>query len=210
MVIESGGVIGAETGILPDKVYETHVIPLLLRSFGTINKISFYLGNKKPESTWYFSGDKYDVFWSHINTTFGMVIITNPIEQNNDLTWVMTTVDLAVQEVEEIIAGLDGDNSAVSKTAEEGKEPDLEAEDDSKKVAKAELPKQTSKGSNGSSRKAAKDDKADQESNEINDNEVHEFWKAATLEEEIIRIDSPDSLSFEQAQKLGFIPEGDS
>ena len=42
------------------------------------------------------------------------------------------------------------------------------------------------------------------------DNEVHDFWKAATLEEEITRIDSPDSLSFEQAQKLGFIPGGDA
>jgi len=30
------------------------------------------------------------------------------------------------------------------------------------------------------------------------------------LEEEITRIDSPDSLSFEQAQKLGFIPGGDA
>ncbi len=42
------------------------------------------------------------------------------------------------------------------------------------------------------------------------ESEVHEFWKAATLETEIQRIDSPDSLSFEQAQKLGFVPGEDN
>ena len=56
-----------------------------------------------PESTWYFSGEKYDLFWSNINSDYGMVIITNPVEQNNDLTWVLTTVNLAVEEVIEII-----------------------------------------------------------------------------------------------------------
>jgi hypothetical protein len=40
---------------------------------------------------------------------------------------------------------------------------------------------------------------------------VHEFWKAATLEAEFQQTESADSLSFEQAQKLGFVPgEGKS
>jgi len=39
---------------------------------------------------------------------------------------------------------------------------------------------------------------------------VHEFWKAASLETEFQHIDSADSLSFEQAQKLGFVPGGEN
>jgi len=212
VVMEDGGVIGAETGVMPDSIYETHVIPLLLTVFGTTNKISFYLGNENSKSTWYFAGDKYDVFWSQINAKYGMVIITNPIEQNNDLTWVLTTVELAIQEVEMIIAGLEDSGAKPSSKSSAKEQPEEDDDKSAAKVAKAELPKQSPKGSNGSSKKSEEAKKsqkelADQEN--VNENEVHEFWKAATLEEEIIRIDSPDSLSFEQAQKLGFIPNGE-
>ncbi len=212
MIIEQEGVIGAETGVMPDSIYETHVIPLLLKTFGTTNKISFYLGKEKPQSTWYFAGDKYDVFWSHINASYGMVIITNPIEQNNDLTWVLTTVELALQEVEGIIEALGQPAGKAASKAEAQPKSEKADSKSSAKVARAELPKETPKGSNGSSKKSDEGKKTPKKTptqEKVNENEVHEFWKAATLEEEIIRIDSPDSLSFEQAQKLGFIPNGD-
>jgi len=220
MVIEASGVIAAETGIVPDTVYETHVMPLLLNTFKTTNKISYYLGNESPESVWYFSGEKYDLFWSHINTSYGMIIITNPVTQNNDLTWVLTTVDLAIQEVTEIIQGL-ADNpkpaTKTTKTAAAKKTAEKSAKKTPSKAAKADLPKETPKGSNGSTKKTTKSTpkksqakKTEPESIPEGENEVHDFWKAATLEEEITRIDSPDSLSFEQAQKLGFISGGDA
>jgi hypothetical protein len=69
------------------------------------------------------------------------------------------------------------------------------------------LPDTKNQGKNGSGKSPSKDQR---ESEKVDENEVHEFWKAATLEEEISRIDSPDSLSFEQAQKLGFIPDSDN
>jgi len=212
MVIGASGVIGAETGIVPDTVYETHVMPLLLNTFKTTNKISFYLGNESPESVWYFSGEKYDLFWSHINTNYGMIIITNPVTQNNDLTWVLTTVDLAIQEVAEIIEGLVEKHepaAITSKTPSEKK-----TEKSPLKAAKADLPKETPKGSNGSAKKKtikkSQEKKKEPEIISEGENDAHDFWKAATLEEEITRIDSPDSLSFDQAQKLGFIPGGDA
>ncbi|MCK5793564.1 MAG: response regulator, partial [Anaerolineales bacterium] len=217
MVIEASGVIGAETGIVPDTVYETHVMPLLLNTFKTTNKISYYLGNESPESVWYFSGEKYDLFWSHINTSYGMIIITNPVTQNNDLTWVLTTVDLAIQEVTEIIEGVVEKHEPAAKTTKTPSEKKTEEKSTKKtpsKAAKADLPKETPKGSNGSAKKSTlKKSQEKKEESEIiseGENDVHDFWKAATLEEEITRIDSPDSLSFDQAQKLGFIPGGDA
>jgi CheY-like chemotaxis protein len=223
MVIERSGVIASETGIVPDTIYETHVMPLLLNTFSTTNKISQHLGSPTPDSVWYFSGDKYDLFWSHINSDYGMIIITNPVTQNNDLTWVLTTVDLANQEVTEIIEGLSKktkkatESSKAKPKAKTSKTKSASAKKTSSKAAKASLPKDTSKGSNGSAKKATKAaakkkaaKKEEAAPNEGDENEVHEFWKAATLEEEISRIDSPDSLSFDQAQKLGFIPGSDS
>jgi CheY-like chemotaxis protein len=210
MVIEESGVIAAETGIVPDTVYESHVMPLLLNTFKTTNKISYYLGNETPESVWYFSGDKYDLFWSHINTSYGMIIITNPVTQNNDLTWVLTTVDLAIQEVTEIIQNLESKPSASSPKSTAANKPAANTtQETSSKASKAELPTETPKGSNGSANQS-QSKKEEPDGVPEGENEVHDFWKAATLEEEITRIDSPDSLSFEQAQKLGFIPGGDA
>jgi CheY-like chemotaxis protein len=208
LVLETSGVIAAETGILPDNIYESHVMPTLLNAVVATSRMSYYLGKDKPENTWYFSGDKYDLFWSNINSDYGMVIITNPVEQNNDLTWVLTTVKLAVDEVGEIISNL-GDKSGnkPSQEKEAANKSNTKRKKSSSGAAKADLPKEKSLGNNGSPKKSKK---MTSPTENVDENEVHEFWKAATLEEEISRIDSPDSLSFEQAQKLGFIPNEDN
>jgi len=221
MIIEKAGVISAETGIVPDTIYESHVMPLLLQTFSTTTKISMFLGKEKPDSVWYFSGEKYDLFWSHIDADYGMMVITNPVTQNNDLTWVLTTLDLAIQEVTQIIHGLTEKPAAKKKTTtEKASSTKIKAEDKSKKKTpvKAELPKKSEQGANGSektksksapkkSKTAAKDRP---ETDQTEENEVHEFWKAASLESEFQQIDSADSLSFEQAQKLGFVPGGEN
>jgi hypothetical protein len=221
-IIEESGVIAAETGVVPDTIFETTVMPLLLNTFSTTTRISTFLGNENPDSVWYFSGESYDLFWSHINSRYGMIVITNPVTQNNDLTWVLTTLDLAIQEIIKMIKDL-GDKSSVSQEKSQAKAAENKpAQTDKKKepakkstakktktqkAAKADLAKATSKGSNGSGKSKQKaDSTSDPDNSNLEENEVHEFWKAATLEEEIQRIDSPDSLSFEQAQKLGFIP----
>lgn len=208
LVIEHSGVIAAETGILPDNIYMTHVLPTLLKAVGATNKVSYYLDQDNPENTWYFSGGKYDLFWSAVSADYSMVIITNPVEQNTDLAWVLTTVKLAVGEVGEIISKLeDKPRKKPPAKKKASKESSPKKKKKSSSPAKADLPKEASSGKNGSSKKS--EEKASPPE-EVDENEVHEFWKAATLEEEISRIDSPDSLSFDQAQKLGFIPEGDN
>ena len=215
LVIESTGIISAETGVVPDTIYESHVMPLLLQTFSLTNKISSFLGKDNPESVWYFSGEKYDLFWSHIDAEYGMMVITNPVTQNNDLSWVLTTLDLAIQEVTQIIHNLKGTPAVKTKSSAKDTKADKAK---SKTPVKAELPQEKKQGANGSAKTKAKSapkkaDKAAEEESEIDnadENEVHEFWKAATLETEIQRIDSPDSLSFEQAQKLGFVPGGDN
>jgi hypothetical protein len=214
LVIEKAGVISAETGVVPDTIYESHVMPLLLQTFSITNNISSFLGKDKPESVWYFSGDKYDLFWSHIDMEYGMMVITNPVTQNNDLAWVLTTLDLAIQEVTKIIQGLTGSPSVKKKnTAKDTKADNIKK----KTTVKAELPKKKEQGANGAKKIKTKSvpkkgKKVAEEAPEpvnVDESEVHEFWKAATLETEIQRMDNPDSLSFEQAQKLGFVPGGD-
>jgi DNA-binding NarL/FixJ family response regulator len=220
MIIEKAGIISAETGIVPDTIYESHVMPLLLRTFSTTTKISAFLGKEKPDSVWYFSGEKYDLFWSHIDVDYGMMVITNPVTQNNDLTWVLTTLDLAIQEVTQIIQNLTEKPATKKKTATaKASSTKTKTADNSKKKTpvKAEIPRKPEQGEKGSkktrskpavnkSKPAAKDAP---DTDQTEESEVHEFWKAATLEAEFQQTESADSLSFEQAQKLGFVPGGD-
>ena len=228
LIVEKSGVISAETGIVPDTIYQSHVMPLLLQTFNITNQISSFLGKEKPDSVWYFSGEKYDLFWSHIDVDYGMMVITSPVTQNNDLTWVLTTLDLAIQELTQIILDLTdalvAKKKAPAKTTNISKDQQGEQDQNEKivtstKTAKAELPAKKKEGSNGStkkksiaSQKKSPDKNLDKDPGGENsdESEVHEFWKAATLENEIQRIDRPDSLSFEQAQKLGFIPGGEN
>ncbi len=219
-IIQESGMIVAETGVVPDTIFETTVMPLLLNTFSTTNRISTFLGNEIPESVWYFSGDKYDLFWTHVDARFGMIVITNPVTQNNDLTWVLTTLDLAIQEIREIIQGL-GEKSPETGTksttksksgqnpAKKGSKEAVAKTSKTKQAAKADLPKGTNaSGKSKIQSKTASDEKT--ENSNLDENDVHEFWKAASLEEEIQRIDNPDNLSFDQAQKLGFITNGDN
>lgn len=214
-VIRESGVIAAETGVVPDTIFETTVMPLLLNTFSTTNRISTFLGNEIPKSVWYFSGDKYDLFWTHVDSEYGMIVITNPVTQNNDLTWVLTTLDLAIQEIREIVQGLREKAAKSTGKTQPGQTPEKKESKKTavktnkvKQAAKADLPK----GSNGSGKSKIKSKTASKEKTEnssLDENDIHEFWKAASLEEEIQRIDNPESLSFDQAQKLGFITNGD-
>lgn len=203
--------IVAKSGGLPDAVYETQVIPELLNSFQSVNKISSFLGMNRPRSQWYFSGEKYDLFWSHVGRKYGMLVVTNPIIQNTDLTWVMTTINLAVKETLRIILALENDG---------GKESHLEDQTPQEKIQKGKP----------SSEKDQKPQEKDHETREkpsfteaesprreepsqdlfdieadVEKSEVDTFWDDAVLDEE--GVENPDALTYEEAQKLGFIPE---
>ncbi len=198
LIVQESGVIAAETGIIPDLVYESRVLPLLLQSFRTTNQISSSLGNQNPSGVWYFSGQDQDLFWSQIDSQFALVVITNPVTQKTDLTWVLTMIDMAVDELYELIGKIVGNPQGGSKRFSKNR------------------PQNGQKTGNGKHQAAVKSDPPAPEESAPEDpeveeeipeeSEVHEFWKAATLETEILRIESPDSLSYEQAKKLGLTP----
>ncbi|MFO8035326.1 MAG: response regulator [Anaerolineales bacterium] len=187
--------IVAKSGGLPDAVYETHVIPQLMNTFQSVNEISSFLGLDRPKSNWYFSGAKYDLFWTHVGRAHGMLVVTNPILQNTDITWVMATLDLAAKETLKIINKMADSESGQEKplpnaATDEGDEGDAEAH------SQAEEP--------GGLPEEESPDFMDLES-ELERDEAASFWESATLEED--GFENPDGLTFEEAQKLGFIPE---
>ncbi len=191
LVVEETGVIAGETGIIPDSVYESRIVPLLLMSFQTTSQIATHLDSSNPGGVWYFSGEDHDLFWSHIDRSYGMLVITNSVTQKTDLTWVLTMLELAVKETQDIIREISGGKKAQQQKKDSGRK---KTGTDRKKAPEKETNKQE---------EASEIDIPDELPEE---SEVHEFWKAATLETEILRIESEDSLTYEQAQQLGLTP----
>ena len=203
------GKIAAKSGGLPDAVYESHVMAELLNTFQSVNVISSFLNQDQPRSQWYFSGEKYDLFWTHVGQSFGLLAVTNPILQNTDLTWVLTTINLAVRETLKLV-------DRAGKTDVQSDQPsgtDFAAGDDEDSTPPAQVDGPEDEISPGNLPISA--DERDQkekrspeifaEGVDINKSEADSFWERAALEEE--GVENPDSLTYEEAQKLGFIPD---
>lgn len=187
--------IVAKSGGLPDAVYETHVIPQLMNTFQSVNDISSFLGLDRPKSNWYFSGAKYDLFWTHVGRAYGMLVITNPILQNTDITWVMATLDLASKETLKIIHKKGYGAAGQGKTSS-NEAADQKGEEDAEALSQAEEP-------SGGPEEESKDFM--ELETKLEHDEADSFWESATLEED--GFENPDALTFEEARKLGFIPE---
>lgn len=206
-VLNLEGSIAAQDGSMPDAVYESKVMPRLLDTFQAVNDISGFLGIENPDSSWYFSGIKYDLFWVHINREYGMLVITNPIMQNTDLTWVITTIDMTANDALKIIRELpvkaEDADPAVSKNPfltekdEEVKEAEPLDGDQKEEVQEREEPEPLPV-----SQFAKK-------FSEVVGKDVNEYWEDATLEDEIPSLEDSDNLSYEEARKLGYISGGE-
>jgi len=205
-VLSKDGKIAAQDGTMPDAVYESKVMPRLLDTFQAVNEISGFLGIENPDSSWYFSGIKYDLFWVHVNPSYGMLVITNPIMQNTDLTWVITTVDMAANDTLKIIREIPpselksepSPESAVQSTGEEkpgeslaptrGKEEQEDREERLEPLPPSQFAKKFT---------------------EVVGKDVDEYWEEVTLKEEVSNFENSDQLSYEEARKLGFISDGE-
>jgi len=224
-VLNRAGVIAAQDGNMPDAVYESKVMPRLLDTFDTVNEISGFLGIENPDSSWYFSGIKYDLFWAHINPEYGMLVITNPIMQNTDLTWVITTVDMAANDTLKIIRDLPQDQKNIpDHLPEEGTSPSLEFPEE-------QLPEREQAGGQDQEHEvtspdpaaeqasqAAEEDQAvealpvtefAQKFNDVVGKDINEYWEEAALENEVTVLEDLEGLSYEEAVKLGYLKDKD-
>ena len=226
-VINDNGLIAGQVGSMPDAVYESKVLPRLLDTFQAVNDISGFLGIENPDSSWYFSGIKYDIFWTIISPAYGMVVITNPIMQNTDLTWVITTVDMAASDLLKIIRELPEKQPLSRATA-----PGPSREQESAETVDDQSPEKVKAAGKGERQTEEEEPVSGEESieqaigadedpvpvsgsqfaqkfSEVVGKDVDEYWEEATLESEISTFEDAESLSYEEARKLGFIPEED-
>jgi len=209
VLLSREGKIAAKSGGLPDAVNESHIMNELLNTFQSVKVISNFLNQSQPRSQWYFSGEKYDLFWSHVGQSFGLLVVTNPILQNTDLTWVLTTINLAVRETLKLMDKGDKGPSAPDPLPAEDTAPgDEKHSEPSRQVDESQDEKSQEGRSPSHSGRQGKKERPPEifgEKVDIKKSEADSFWERAALEEE--GVENPDSLTYEEARKLGFIPD---
>lgn len=209
VLLSRKGKIAAKSGGLPDAVYESHVMAELLDTYHSVNVISSFLNQDQPRSQWYFSGEKYDLFWSHVGQSFGLLAVTNPILQNTDLTWVLTTINLAVRETLKLIEKADKGlaqpdqltGADIASQVLEHSEPS--GQDDDPQDEKGQEKRPVSDGEREAKEKSPPEILGERV--DVKKSEADSFWERAALEDE--EVENPDALTYEEARKLGFIPD---
>lgn len=188
VLLNDHGKVLASAGGLPDSLEESQVLPTLMATFSAVNKISLFLGKKQPEDLWYFSGTKYDLFWAHVGSLHGLLVIANPILQEKDLAVVISAVKLAGRDLLEILSKL-----GVTSTREE------------------ELPEKLIVERLGAKDLTEEDKHQIEEmlhsEEEVVTDELNAYWDTATSEEENTGPQSADALTYEQARQLGLTPD---
>ncbi len=188
VLLDDHGKVLARAGGLPDSVEKSQVLPTLMATFSGVNKISLFLGKPQPEDLWYFSGIKYDLFWAHVGTAHGLLVAANPIDQEEDLAKVIRAVNLAGQDLVEIL-----DTMGITSMVKTESVKELIAE----RLDTQEL---TAEDENELSDMLQGED-------EVVTDELNAYWDTATNEDENTGPHSADALSYEEARRLGLTPE---
>jgi CheY-like chemotaxis protein len=188
ILLDDHGKVLAQAGGMPDAVDYSEVLPVLMATFSVVNKVSLFLGKSLPEDLWYFSGEKYDLFWTHVGFSHGLLVASNPIPDEMGVAQAISLLRDAEQDLIQIlqrmgILSMEQVEERKEEVQAELFELDPEDEDELMDILQAQQ--------------------------EVATDELDEYWDHAASEKESGEMQNPDSLSFDQAKKLGLTPEDD-
>lgn len=79
LLVEGQGEIVARAGDLPDPALETSLMPMLMRAFTAGVGISHFLGQHIPDHFFSFRGENYDLFLVPVGDAHCLMVLTRPI-----------------------------------------------------------------------------------------------------------------------------------
>ncbi len=197
VLLNDKGNVMARAGDLPDAAYESSLIPAVMATFSTSEKVAHFLGMKVPEDLLYFSGKKYDLFLAHIGTAHALLAMINPLDIAHRMEQTVTTVQEAVRDIQRILsrmklakppdvliledkAAVDSQRAETVPLPDRGQEPDPEIDAIFTEKEEVEL-----------------------------DREAESFWREFEQKDSGSRVRNADALSYEQARRLGLIQDKD-
>ncbi len=205
LLVDSQGEVLARAGDLPDPELEISMMPVLLRAFTSGVSISHFLGQPTADHFYSFRGENYDLFIVPVGDPYCLMVLTRPILMQQ-LGSIAEQAHATARTVMLSLSRLGLTSSHVAKpepskpvTAELIASAGLEPED----VDPDLIYEGMDTGSLAD--EALENFFSDSEQKEVKDADA--FWDALAEEDVKPELGSGDSLSYDQAAKLGLAPD---
>ena len=190
MLLNDKGEILAQTDDLPNSTNQPKLISSLMTIFSAGVKVSQFLGAKSPNNIYYSSGEKEDLFLSQIGNNHALLIVVDHHEGEKYLGKVIDSIRKMIPIISDSLAVPDIKRSRENAVVESQSELMREIDEDIDEVFDPELGKLLKS----------------KETDHLKDDEIEAFWTSVTSEKTDTAITNPDSISYEQARKLGLTP----
>jgi CheY-like chemotaxis protein len=208
MLVNEQGQVAARAGDLPDPELETALMPVLMRAFTAGVSISHFLGQHIPDHFYSFRGENYDLFLAPVGESYCLMALTRPIlpQQLGNIS------DQINKTARSVLLSLS--RLGVLSSADKEPLPEPTGEEKTIPAPRRVRPEPGEdpgfvKPSTGALAAAGEDQSLEAlftSTEEAPAQDADAFWD--TLPEEDIKpeLTSGDSLSYDQAAKLGFAP----
>jgi CheY-like chemotaxis protein len=207
MLVGEQGKVLVRAGDLPDPELETSLMPMLMRAFSSGVSISHFLGQNTPDHFYSFRGENYDLFLAPVGEAYCLMALTHPImlqEVGSIANLMHNTAKTVLLSMARLGISTQPSYHSPYQTGalsgEDGRKPgaataDAPAEEDGD-------PGETLPGDQTLEDLLSAVDVQETE-------DVDAFWETLSNEEIKPDLSSSDSLSYDQAAKLGLAPSED-
>jgi CheY-like chemotaxis protein len=191
ILLDDSGKILARAGDLPVDAADSTLIPSLMAVFSASAKVTNVLEMNPPDDLFYFAGNHYSIFFTHIGETYALFVAVDPLGASDQIGGISQIIKAAAQDILSNLA-------QIGVPLETGKLPPLPVRE-----PEEDLPIRVGESPALESifhQVAGKVLKTD---------EVDAFWDSAVDDEAEESVVSADVISYEQARQLGLAPNED-
>jgi CheY-like chemotaxis protein len=209
MLVGDQGQVLVRAGDLPDPELETSLMPVLMRAFTAGVSISQFLGQNTPDHFYSYRGENYDLFLAPVGEAYCLMVMTHPVllQEIGDVANTMhNTAKTVLVNMARlgISTQITAHQPAPSQTGSLAPTP---ASMDVPTVLREDYLAEQEQEEEGASDQSMEELFASVEDQPLSD--VDAFWETLDQEEIKPELTSSDSLSYEQAAKLGLAPSDD-
>ncbi|MBC8332125.1 MAG: response regulator [Anaerolineae bacterium] len=181
----------ARAGDLPDASIETALFPALMTAFSASNRISKLLNTKPPRDILFFAGVKYDIFLAHVGESYALLVAANPGTSSDQMAEAIRLVHSGLQDLLAILSKMGVRLTSSKQPTRQEVEPEPPFADDVEVAPEmAALFEEVA-------------------SSEI-EQDANVFWDTASTDVSRDGLTNADSLSYDEARRLGLTPEEDA
>jgi hypothetical protein len=208
LLVDDQGKVLVRAGDLPDPTLETSLMPMLMRAFTAGVGISHFLGQHIPDHFFSFRGENYDLFLAPVGDPYCLMVLTRPI-LTQQLSSIAEQINTTARSVILSLSRM-GISSAKMKppTSELVLEEGMDRAGE--EPERIETPESVSGTEYTTKTGSLADEQLESLFSAAGEGEaadIDAFWDTATTEDVKPELGNTDSLSYDQAAKLGLAPD---